>query len=49
MVKINNLKNVILIESGVSDTSGSGVFKHNNHNPGATKIEHGNGDVKIEP
>lgn len=48
MVKINNLKNVILIESGVSDKSGTGVFKYNFHNPGATKIKHGKGDLKID-
>ena len=51
MVAVNNLKNVILIESGVSDKSGSGVFKHNNYNPGATKIEHSKhskGDIKID-
>ena len=48
MVTVNNLKNVIVIESGVSDKSGSGIFKHNYHNPGATKIEHGKGDLRID-
>ena len=47
MVKINNLKNVITIEYGVSDKPGSGVFEYNGHNSGATKIKHGEGEIKI--
>jgi len=47
MVALNNLKNVVLIESGVSDKAGSGYLNQNPHNSGATTVEYGKGNIKI--
>lgn len=48
MVALNHLKNVVVIESGVSAKSGTGYLNHNRHNSGATTVEYGKGDIKID-
>jgi FkbM family methyltransferase len=47
MVVANDLNNVILMKSGVSDKSGTGFLNHNT-NPGATTVVQGKGNINID-